>query len=788
MTTRTVAAALLATVAMAASMTLTPAYAQTNLLMGSMRGVETRAASSAPSPIASTEDITAQIETLTAGLQQAQSDLAAQRNRARAFIAQQHPESDLIEDTTQILALIVSRYQHGIDGLKSLQRLSHEVEQKERDLRNWRPPLGGPPWSIQLADETFVTMTQSKALSEQYARHEHMLMRSRDNLEAEKKQLETKIRQQRDAVGLVGVATDEVAALGLEKLQASLKATDLELLFADVFLQTNRLNKRIADLAQEISQKDWLYMDGRFAFSQSAYERIVGLVDQQIARVRGRLEQVQQNSVDITERYEQAVKRRAELEQSDAWDEQGLLAATRAVTLASDRAKLQRMRRDVGFYQAEMLQIAKQLWEIRYDLYQGKRDDAEMRDLQSLFGDIDQELSDWRDYVTAQTNEMRKEKQAFLDSAVLSPTVAEGDFLRERAHLMQQRIDVDTDSLAQIESTEFLLELTAQDLDRYSSQASFKQTAMWAARAAKEFATGLWNFELFTVSDTVNVQGRPITTERSVTIGKSFGALFILIFGVMLVKRIVSRALALALRRSRIQQSTSMLVGRWVTLFAGLTLIIFSLILVDIPLSIFAFAGGALAIGLGFGAQNLLQNLISGLMLLIEKPVRVGDWIEVGGLTGTVTSIGIRFSTLLSPTGTENLVPNSVLVQEKLVNWTYSSPEVRREIEVWVDYDNDPTTVTHILVSIAQDHPVVLETPEPRVLLNSFTERGMHMKLQFWAPMLAHLSGPVVMSEIRREIHARFTTYGIEFASPRYNISMHTDETPKQKGSPTPAE
>jgi small-conductance mechanosensitive channel len=195
-----------------------------------------------------------------------------------------------------------------------------------------------------------------------------------------------------------------------------------------------------------------------------------------------------------------------------------------------------------------------------------------------------------------------------------------------------------------------------------------------------------------------------------------------------------------------------------------------------------------LAIGLGFGAQNLLQNLISGLMLLIEKPVRVGDWIEVGGLTGTVTSIGIRFSTLLSPTGTENLVPNSVLVQEKLVNWTYSSPEVRREIEVWVDYDNDPTTVTHILVSIAQDHPVVLETPEPRVLLNSFTERGMHMKLQFWAPMLAHLSGPVVMSEIRREIHARFTTYGIEFASPRYNISMHTDETPKQKGSPTPAE
>lgn len=780
MTNTNIGAHMLATVALAASLLFSNSQAQTNLLMGSIRGIESQATTEVQSQIRADENIDQQIRTLTGGLQQAQANLAEQRNRAKAFLAQQHPESDLIEDTTQILGLIVSRYQHGIDGLKSLQRLTREAEQKERDLHNWRPPSGGPPWSIQLADETFVTLTQSLALSEQYSRHEQMLMRSRDNLETEKKQLETKIRQQKDTVGLIDRTKDEVAALRLEKLQASLKATDLELLFADVFLQTNRLNKRIAELTHESSKKDWQYMDGRFTFSPAAYERIIELVDQQIARVGQQQVQIQQGSITTTERYDEVVKQLTALEQSDSQDEQDILTATRAVTLASDRAKLQRMRRDVGFYQAEMLQIAKQLWEIRYDLYQGQRDDAEMRDLQSLFGDINQQLSDWREYVTVQTNEMRKEKQAFLDSAVLSPTVAEGDFLRERAQLMQQRIDVDTESLAQIESTAFLLELTAQDLDRFSSQASLKQMALWTLSMARGFVASVWNYELFTVASTVTVEGRPITTERSVTIGKSFGALFILVFGVMLVKRIISRTLAMALRRSKIQQSTSMLLGRWITLFAGLTLIVFSLILVDIPLSIFAFAGGALAIGLGFGAQNLLQNLISGLMLLIEKPVRVGDWIEVGGLTGTVTSIGIRFSTLLSPTGTENLVPNSVLVQEKLVNWTYSSPEVRREIEVWVDYGNDPTTVTNILVSVAQDHPVVLELPEPRVLLNSFTERGMHMKLQFWAPMLADISGPVVMSEIRREIHARFTAYGIKFANPHYSISMRADTASDQ--------
>mgnify|MGYP002279397076 CR=1 FL=1 len=773
---------------LAMMLTHSPSQAQTSLIAGSMRGIETHAVKAAQAQAPRPSEIDAQIETLTQGLRQAQADLAQQRNRAQAFIAQQHPQSDLAQDITEILSLIVSRYQHGIDGLRGLQRLSREAEQKEQDLTNWRPPSGGPPWSIQLADETFVTLSESQALSQQYAAHEQMLMRSRQNLEHEKRQVETQIRQQKDATGVVGVSTDEVESLRLQKLQANLKAVDLELLFADIFLQNNRLYERIADLTHQISQKDWQYMDGRFTFGQAAYERIVDRIDQQIALVSERQAKVRQDTIATTQKFDEAVEHRRQIEQSEPLDEQALLAATREVTLASDRAKLQRMRRDIGFYQAEMLQIAKQLWEIRYDLYQGQRDDVEIHDIERLFGDLNQELSQWKDYVAGQTNEMRKEKQAFLDSAVLSPTIEEGDFLRARAELMQQRIDADTESLAQIESVEFLLELTNQDLDRYASQASLKQTMLWAIQTTKQAAMAFWDFELFSVSDTVTVEGRPITTVRSVTIGKSFGAIFILIFGVMLVKRIVSRALALAMRRNKIRQSTSMLVGRWVTLFAGLTLIVFSLILVDIPLSIFAFAGGALAIGLGFGAQNLLQNLISGLMLLIEKPVRVGDWVEVDGLTGTVTSIGIRFSTLLSPTGTENLVPNSVLVQEKLVNWTYSSPEVRREIDVWVDFDNDPTTVSNLLACVANDHPVVLETPEPRVLLNSFTERGMHLKLQFWAPMLPHLSGPVIMSEVRREIHARFTTYGIKFANPRYNVNLRTDEPTHDGSTSTPSQ
>jgi potassium efflux system protein len=201
-------------------------------------------------------------------------------------------------------------------------------------------------------------------------------------------------------------------------------------------------------------------------------------------------------------------------------------------------------------------------------------------------------------------------------------------------------------SLPTLGGAQFLLNLTLQEINYFQHNASIWQRVKYFANNFDEFLVSVWQYEMFTVSDTVIVEGRSITTQRSVTIGKSVGAMVILIFGLLLVKRIMNRTMQFAMRRTNIRASTLLIFTRWGTLIAGITLIVFSLILVDIPLSIFAFARGALAIGIGFGEQNLLQNLISGLMLLIEKPIRVGDWIEVGGLTGR-----------------ENIIPNSVLVR-----------------------------------------------------------------------------------------------------------------------------
>jgi small-conductance mechanosensitive channel len=133
-----------------------------------------------------------------------------------------------------------------------------------------------------------------------------------------------------------------------------------------------------------------------------------------------------------------------------------------------------------------------------------------------------------------------------------------------------------------------------------------------------------------------------------------------LVFGFSLISGLIRRTLTLAVNKANLVLTKSVVLGRWLTLIAGFTLIVTALSLVDIPLSAFAFLGGALAIGVGFGTQNVLKNLISGVMLLVEKPIRIGDLVEIDNTIGTVTSIGMRFSTVHGPQGNDILIPNSV--------------------------------------------------------------------------------------------------------------------------------
>jgi small-conductance mechanosensitive channel len=143
---------------------------------------------------------------------------------------------------------------------------------------------------------------------------------------------------------------------------------------------------------------------------------------------------------------------------------------------------------------------------------------------------------------------------------------------------------------------------------------------------------------------------------------------------------------------------------------------------------------GALSVGIGFGLQNVVNNFVSGLILVIERPVGVGDVIERGTLSGTVTRIGIRSSTVRTGQGAEVIVPNGELVSKEVVNWTRSDRRRRYDIDVGVAPGSDPERVMQLLVEAATEVPDVMSDPPPRAMFKGFGESALNFSLMAWVP------------------------------------------------------
>ena len=152
-----------------------------------------------------------------------------------------------------------------------------------------------------------------------------------------------------------------------------------------------------------------------------------------------------------------------------------------------------------------------------------------------------------------------------------------------------------------------------------------------------------------------------------------------------------------------------------------------------IELNRFTVLTGALGVGLGFGLQNIVNNFVSGLILLVERPIHVGDTVDVGGLVGIVRRIGARSSTVVTFQGAEVIVPNSNLLSNQVINWTLSSQWRRVDVPVRVAYGTDPERVIKLLVAVAESYPGVLLDRPPMAFFMGFGESALNFELRFWS-------------------------------------------------------
>ncbi len=151
-----------------------------------------------------------------------------------------------------------------------------------------------------------------------------------------------------------------------------------------------------------------------------------------------------------------------------------------------------------------------------------------------------------------------------------------------------------------------------------------------------------------------------------------------------------------------------------------------------LDLRIFTILTGAIGIGVGFGMQSIFSNFISGVILLLEKPLKLGDRIEVGLISGNVQSISVRATTILTNDNIAVIVPNSDFISKQVVNWSHSGQDVRTSIPVSVAYGSDPEIVKTLLLRVAANEPGVLKSPQPTVRLEEFGENGLKFSLFVW--------------------------------------------------------
>lgn len=269
----------------------------------------------------------------------------------------------------------------------------------------------------------------------------------------------------------------------------------------------------------------------------------------------------------------------------------------------------------------------------------------------------------------------------------------------------------------------------------------------------------LFNTTLFTVN------------ENSVTVGQVVIAPLIVIVG-LLALRWLGHRIGARLEKQKVNADAVHLFRR-VFFIAGVVLLaITALELLNVPLTAFAFVSGAIAIGVGFGAQNIINNFISGWILMWERPIKIGDFLEIGETLGTVESINTRSTRIRRTDGVHLLIPNSYLLENTLVNWTLIDRQTRTSIKVGVSYGSPAKTVATLIKQAIDEQTSVLLDPPPVVIFEDFGDNALIFVSFFWINASAERDLRVIRSDIRYRIDELFAENNIVIAFPQRDVHI----------------
>lgn len=689
---------------------------------------------------------------------------------------------EVVEAHTQLRWLIRTYQNHLI-----LLEVQEAVRKRQEDIRqetaSWPGFSERPPYSILLSDKLRDAIQLATAKLDAARAAGALAAKVIEDSKEELKTYETKIRQIREQMETGGArATTARQAWELAFLQLKSRCVAARIANYDTRRATALIEIAEQQQQQAFREKQLSIATASVRFTKDDLATVFPVLDGELDSVKAEIREAeadyprQQGALAAArDELNRTMRQPADASAAPAPGNQEHIGQLQAlVELRGEQAETVAKKLEALRIIADGLNLERGIWELRFASY-GLKD---FKQLQESYRKLESNLKKvelYEDYFRRQmeiTSAVGAEDKDRLQGN--GGTVVKRDWAKEKCDTYKERDELCRRTLHAAERTRRLLLRWQESLDLDRQALSFAGHLQDLYARVAVCGVQLWNLEIVSVDDTITVDGQQIVGRRSVTVGKVGKVLLTLFLGYFLCCFLAYVTSRFVLSRFLVDVPVVDLARRWIKFFLVVILAIFSLLAAKIPLTVFAFAGGALAVGLGFGMQNLLQNFVSGIILLIERPLRVGDEVDAGGTHGTVTSIGLRSSLIRNSDGIEIFIPNSTFLEKEVVNWTHSNRHARFRVKVGVAYGCSPRLVTEILNQAAEEHGLVLKTPAPHVLFEDFGDNALQFGLNFWVNVVPGTDASGVASDLRHMIEKRLGEAGIAMAFPQRDIHLDT--------------
>jgi potassium-dependent mechanosensitive channel len=635
-----------------------------------------------------------------------------------------------------------------------VEELKVERQEKQEELKLLRSagPSTPPPYSFltleSLRDQLAAEMHRQESLDAEIATTGNLfdlVRQTHDQRDRERRAARDALKRNHNPQ----TVTRLNAAVDTTVLTASVAEETMHL--RSVQLEEHKIELEINTIRCEYLEEQIRLIAEQVAFPESDLQKIVEKLNESEVGLKQQIEATNSALEDVQQKWAEA-KGRLDQNPGDPIVE----VAYEAWQVARDSRQ-----KEVAALNQRLAEIAilRTLWQHRYAVFNTTVAAEEMvkwrEQVESFSGRLNQarRLADL-DFEQCRTElallESRRNKARQQDSQLAGWLDFQADQLK---HLMGTHAKV----FLELESSAVLLDRFSTELD---AALGIEKEQRFLARAC-QWAVTAWNYEITAVAD------------EPITVRKLAGALIFLLVG-WGISRTVSRVIGRrVLPRFGLDGGNASAVQTIAFYLLFVLFGYFSLELIGVPLTVFAFFGGAMAIGVGFGSQNILNNFISGLILLFERPIRVGDLVEIDGVYGNIEHVGARSTRVKTGSNLEMIIPNSRFLENNVTNLTLSDERFRASVCVGVAYGSPTRTVSQLLERAVLEHSEVLKSPDPIILFKDFADNSLNFEVHFWIRMRTQMQRQRVESDVRHTIDDLFDEAGIVIAFPQRDVHLN---------------